>query len=43
MDTDAGTLIPSHNRNSLVAWFNLYMESRRATRNPTRSRRSSPT
>ena len=25
MDADAGTLIPTENRNSLIAWFNLYM------------------
>ena len=25
MDADAGTLIPNNKRNSLVAWFNLYM------------------
>ena len=25
MSADAGTLIPTENRNSLIAWFNLYM------------------
>ena len=25
LNADAGTLIPTENRNSLVAWFNLYM------------------